>query len=79
MVWIRWPDPEVGDQIQEMLPADAAAFIMDQRKKGLVRFGVWEGSDAQLELEMVSKTDLLEVLKEREDQTLRLVPTIMGG
>ncbi len=79
MVWIRWPDPEVGDQLQEMLPANAADFILDQKKKGLVRFGVWEGSDAQLELDMIKKTDLLEVLKEREDQTLRLVPVIIGG
>lgn len=79
MVWIRWPDPDVGDQLQEMLPAEAADFIMDQKEKGLVKFGVWEGSNAQLELEMVNKTDLLEVLKEREEETLRLVPAIAGG
>lgn len=79
MVWIRWPDPEVGDQLQEMMPAEAADLIMDLKERLPARFGVWEGSNAQLELEMVNKTDLLEVLKEREGQTLRLVPVIEGG
>jgi hypothetical protein len=79
MVWIRWPDPDVGDQLQEMMPAEAADLIMDLKEKLPARFGVWEADNAQLELEMVNKTDLLEVLKEREGQTLRLVPVIEGG
>ena len=81
MVWIRWPDPEVGDQHQEMAPLEAVDFILDQKKKGLVMFGVWEGSDEQLalETEMVNKTNLVEVMKEKQDDTLRLVPVVSGG
>jgi len=79
MVWIRWPDPDVGDQLQEMMPADAADFIMDQKDKMPARFGVWEGSNDQLELEMATRSGILEALKERGDQTLRLVPVIEGG
>jgi len=79
MVWIRWPDPDVGDQLQEMLPAEAADFIMDQRDKLPARFGVWEGSNAQLELQMATRSGILEALKEREEQTLRLVPVTGGG
>ena len=79
MVWIRWPDPFVGDQLQEMMPAEAADFIMRARHELPARFGVWEADNAQLELEMINKTDLIEVLKERGEQTLRLVPVIEGG
>jgi len=79
MVWIRWLDPDVGDQVQEMLPADAVDFILDRKKKGLVKFGIWEGQDAQLELEMATRSGILDALKEREKQTLRLVPIVGGG
>lgn len=79
MVWIRWPDPDVGDQLQEMMPAEAADLIMDLKKRLPAKFGVWEGSDTQLELEMATRSGILEALKEREGQTLRLVPVIGGG
>lgn len=79
MVWIRWPDPDVGDQVQEMMPAEAVDFIMDQKEKLPCKFGVWEGQDAQLELEMATRSGILESLKERSEQTLRLVPVIEGG
>ena len=79
MVTIRWPDPDVGDQVQEMMPAEAVDFIMDQKEKLPCKFGVWEGQDAQLELEMATRSGILEALKEREGQTLRLVPVIGGG
>ena len=79
MVTIRWPDPDVGDQVQEMMPAEAVDFIMDQKEKLPCKFGVWEGQDAQLELEMATRSGILEALKERSEQTLRLVPVIKGG
>ena len=79
MVTIRWPDPDVGDQIQEMMPAEAVDFILDQKEKLPCKFGVWEGQDAQLELEMATRSGILEALKERSEQTLRLVPIIAGG
>lgn len=81
MVWLRWPDPEAGDQHQEMAPQEAVDFIADQRRKGLVRFGVWESNDEELALEkkMVDKTNLLEVLEKKQDDTLRLVPVVSGG
>lgn len=81
MVWLRWPDPETGDQHQEMAAQEAADFIAEQRRKGLVKFGVWESNDEELalEMEMVDKTNLLEVLEQRQDDTLRLVPVISGG
>ncbi len=79
MVKIRWPDPNVGDQIQEMMPAEAVDFILDQREKLPCKFGVWEGQNAQLELEMATRTGILAALMEREEQTLRLVPVIAGG
>ncbi|MCK4266319.1 MAG: hypothetical protein KAX31_03500 [Thermoplasmata archaeon] len=79
MVRIRWPDPDVGDQIQEMMPAEAVDFILDQKEKLPCKFGVWEGQDAQLELEMATRSGILEALKERSEQTLRLVPIIAGG
>ena len=79
MVRIRWPDPDVGDQVQEMMPAEAVDFIMDQKERLPCKFGVWEGQDAQLELEMATRSGILEALKERSEQTLRLVPVIEGG
>ena len=79
MVRIRWPDTDVGDQVQEMMPAEAVDFIMDQKEKLPCKFGVWEGQDAQLELEMATRSGILEALKERSEQTLRLVPVIAGG
>jgi len=82
VVWIRWPDPDTGDQIQEMLPAEAADFIIRQnqdKSTPIFRFGVWEASNIQLELAMATRSGILEALQEREGQTLRLVPVIVGG
>ena len=80
MVTIRWPDPDVGDQVQEMMPTEEAVdFILDKKEKLPCKFGVWEGQDAQLELEMATRSGILEALKERDGQTLRLVPVIKGG
>ncbi len=62
-----------------MAPLEAADFIMERRKMNFMRFGVWEESDEQLELEMIQKTNLLEVLQARGEQTLRLVPVVSGG
>jgi len=62
-----------------MMPAEAVDFIMDQKEKLPCKFGVWEGQDAQLELEMATRSGILEALKERSEQTLRLVPVIKGG
>lgn len=82
MVWIRWPDPKAGDIKQKMAPAEAADFIIKENKNKDTpnyRFGVWEGTDNQLELEMATRTGILDALKGREEQTLRLVPIIKGG
>lgn len=81
MVWIRWPDPIVGDQLQEMMPPEAADFIIAQnedKRTPTYRFGVWSDG-TQLELEMATRTGILDALKERDEQTLRLVPIVGGG
>ena len=79
MVWLRWPDPKTGDNHQEMAPQEVVRFLAENGSK--FKFGVWEGSDEQLSLEqeMINKTDLLEVLERKQDDTLRLVPVIAGG
>lgn len=79
MVWIRWPDPETGDNHQEMAPQEVVDFLAEN--SGKFKFGVWEATDEQLSLEkeMVGKTNLVQVLEERQDDTLRLVPVIAGG
>lgn len=62
-----------------MAPQEVVDFIAESGQK--FKFGVWEATDEQLSLEteMVSKTNLLEILEERQDDTLRLVPVIAGG
>jgi hypothetical protein len=62
-----------------MAPQEVVDFIAENGQK--FKFGVWEATDEQLSLEteMVSKTNLLELLEERQDDTLRLVPVIAGG
>ena len=62
-----------------MAPQEVVDFLAENGQK--FKFGVWEATDEQLSLEteMVSKTNLLEVLEERQDDTLRLVPVIAGG
>ena len=79
MVWLRWPDPETGDNHQEMAPLEVVDFLAEN--SGKFKFGVWEASDEQLSLEkeMMGKTNLLEVLERRKNDTLRLVPVIAGG
>jgi hypothetical protein len=79
MVWLRWPDPEAGDQHVEMAPQEVVDFIAENSKT--FKLGVWEEADESilLEAEMVNKTNLLEVLAERQNDTLRLQPAIAGG
>ncbi len=79
MVWLRWPDPKTGDNHQEMAPQEVVDFLAEN--SGKYKFGVWEATDEQLSLEqeMVGKTNLLEVLERKPDDTLRLVPVIAGG
>lgn len=79
MVWLRWPDPETGDNHQQMAPQEVVDFLAENGSK--FKFGVWEASDEQLSLEakMISKTNLLEALERKQDDTLRLVPVIAGG
>ena len=79
MVWIRYPDPKEGDMHQEMAPLEAVDFVLGERDLGKTSFGIWEGNEQQLELEMASRTGLLEVFRERGDDTLRLVPWTAGG
>lgn len=79
MVWLRWPDPKTGDNHQEMAPQEVVDFLAEN--SGKYKFGVWEATDEQLSLEqeMMGKTNLLEVLERKQDDTLRLVPVIAGG
>ena len=79
MVWLRWPDPETGDQHQEMAPQAVVDFIAEN--SGKFKLGIWEGSDESilLEQEMLNKTNLLQVLEERQNDTLRLQPIVAGG
>jgi len=81
MVWLRWLDPKAGDQHVQMDSQQALQFIQERKDEGKVVFGVWEGSDEQLalETEMMNKTNLLQVLEERQGETLRLVPVVGGG
>lgn len=85
MVRIRCLDRMKGDQLipeldqPEMTAEEAASFILQRRDEGLTRFGVWEGEDTQLELEMATRTGILQQLKERAGQILRLVPVVSGG
>lgn len=79
MVWLRWPDPEVGDQHQEMAPQAVVDFIAEN--SGKFKLGIWEGKDESflLEEKMLNKTNLLQVLEERQNDTLRLQPIVAGG
>ena len=79
MVWIRYPDPKVGDQHVEMAPQEVYDFLAENSAK--YKLGVWEEADESmtLELAMANKTNLLQVLEARKDQTLRLQPVIAGG
>lgn len=80
MVTIRVRTPEHGDQVLENLsPSEAVDVIMDVKEKGYAKFGVFENSDTQLELEMATRTGILEALKGKADDVLRLVPVVAGG
>lgn len=79
MVWLRYPDPKVGDQHLEMDPQEVVDFIEENSNK--FKLGVWETGDEAMNLEaaMMNKTNLLEVLEKRANDTLRLQPVIAGG
>ena len=79
MVWIRYPDPKVGDQHLEMEPQQVMDFLEENSSK--FKLGVWETADESmnLEAEMMNKTNLLEALEQRANDTLRLQPVIAGG
>lgn len=79
LVKIRVLDPEAGDQLLDLTPVEAADLVWDQKEKGITKFGLWEGADAQLELEMMTRTGILDALKERSEDILRLVPIVGGG
>ncbi len=79
MVWLRWPDKEVGDQHVEMPPQEVYDFLAENSSR--FKLGVWETADEAINLEaaMANKTNLLEVLEKRANDTLRLQPVIAGG
>ena len=79
MVWLRWPDKEVGDQHVEMTPEQTVDFLAENSSR--FKLGVWETADEAINLEaaMANKTNLLEVLEKRANDTLRLQPVIAGG
>lgn len=80
MVNIRRLHPDHGDQVLEALTIDEAAdTILETRDNGWANFAVLEKNDEQLELKMATKTGLLDYLKDKTEQTLRLVPNIAGG
>jgi len=84
MVNIRRLHPEHGDQVMEALSAEQAAdVILETRDNGWARFAILEGEtkeeDKQLELQMATKAGLIDYLKDKAEQTLRLVPVSGGG
>ena len=89
MVTIRIRTPKTGDQLLENLTVEEAADtilkIRDEGiperdiQKGFAKFGVFENSDTQLELEMATRTGLIDLLKEKANDILRLVPVVSGG
>ena len=89
MVTIRVRTPKTGDQVLENLsPEEAADTIIKIRdegipdldiKQGFAKFGVFENSDTQLELEMATRTGLIDLLKDKANDILRLVPVVSGG
>ena len=72
------PEPESVPDTPET-PEQAADLILETRDNGWARFGVFEIADEQLELEMATRTGLIELFKEKAKETLRLVPVIAGG
>jgi len=78
-VVIRVLDPDKGDMLNELLLDEAVELVLEHREKGISRFGIWEGSDEQLELEMMTRTGILDALREKEGDVLRLVPIVGGG
>jgi len=89
MVTIRIRTPKTGDQLLENLTVEEAADtilkIRDEGiperdiQKGFAKFGVFENSDTQLELEMATRTGLIDILKDKAKDILRLVPVVSGG
>ena len=59
MVWLRYPDPKVGDQHLEMDPQEVVDFIEETSNK--FKLGVWETGDVAMNLEaaIMNKTNLL--------------------
>ena len=89
MIKIRVRTPKTGDQVLESVTVEEAADtllkIRDEGipeldiRQGFAKFGVFENSDTQLELEMATRTGLIDILKEKANDVLRLVPVVAGG
>ena len=89
MVNIRVRTPNTGDQVLENLTVEEAADTLLKIRdvgiperdiaKGYTRFGIFEESDEALELQMATKTGLIELFKKKINETLRLVPMVSGG
>jgi len=62
-----------------MGPQEVVDFIEENSNR--FKLGVWETGDEAMNLEaaMMNKTNLLEVLEKRANDTLRLQPVIAGG
>ena len=60
-------------------PRQVLKFL--RKNKDRFKLGVWETGDEAMNLEaaMMNKTNLLEVLEKRANDTLRLQPVIAGG
>ena len=89
MIKIRVRTPKTGDQVLESTTVEEAADTLlkirdhgiPERdiRQGFAKFGVFENSDTQLELEMATRTGLIDLLKDKANDTLRLVPVVAGG
>lgn len=86
---IRVRTPADGDLVLEHLGVEEAADTLLKIRdtgmpekgiaQGYAKFGIFEQSDEQLELEMATRTGLIDLLKDKVKDTLRLVPVVTGG
>jgi len=84
MVNIRRLNPDYGDEVFEALTIEEAADkILETRDNGWANFAVLETETEEekehLELRLATKAGLLDYLKNKVENTLRLVPNMAGG
>lgn len=89
MISIRVRTPKTGDQILEPQTVEEAADtilkIRDEGipeqdiRQGYSKFGIFEKSDEALELDLATRSGLIELFKKKANDVLRLVPVVAGG